>query len=307
MKNKLNIKKYLPFLLLFSSFYANAQYNKNLKKADVVAHWEKGDEFIYEQIEKEYRINKKDTLITKNKKFDVKLLIVDQDSASYTIHWENTPDLSAYPPEIAQNIQSKIGNSVFKYKTDQYGEFTELLNIDEIIEFNNRTMDLMLESIPDEKKRKEFEEVSKIITGNQEVITQFAISKINTFHYFYGNSLELGKRNEQEFESLNPITKNKIVYKQLMEFESVDEIDNTYSLYSEIAPKQSNMLDEIKSTLETIISKEVKEMDQIKNFDYISKILQVTHDSGVILYQLKRDFIEADNEEMVKELEFILK
>lgn len=301
------MKKYLPIFFILIAYISNAQYIKEEKKANVVAYWEKGDEFEYEQLEKEYKINKNDTIITKNKKFDVKLKIVDQDSTSYTIHWENTPDLSAYPPAIAQMVTEKVGNSVFKYKTDEYGSFQELLNIDEIIEFNNRTMDLMLESITDKKARKEFEEVSKIILKNQEVITQFAINKINTLHFFYGHALELGKPENDEFENINPITKNKIQYKQSIELESFDEEENTYSLYSEIYPRENNIIGEIKSTLETIISKEVKEMEEIQNFDYISKIFQVTHNSGVILYQMKRDFIEADNQEVIKEIEFILK
>lgn len=301
------MKKFLPILLIILSNIIQAQYIKEENKTNVIAYWEKGDKFEYEQIEKEYKINKNDTVITKNKKFDVKLKIIDQDSTSYTIHWENTPDLSEFPPAIAQMISEKVGNSVFKYKTDEYGSFLELLNIDEIIEYNNRTMDLMLESITDKKTRKEFEEVSKLVLQNQEVVTQFAISKINTFHFFYGHSLEHGKPHEIEFENVNPITKNKILYKQLVEFESFDENEKSYSLYSETIPEKTNLIGEIKSTLETIISKEVKEMEQIQNFDYISKIFQVTHDSGVILYQMKRDFIEADNQEVIKEIEFILK
>ena len=301
------MKKYFPIFFILIAYITNAQYLKDEKKANVIAYWEKGDVYEYEQIEKEYRINKNDTVITKNKKFDVKLTVVEQDSTSYTIHWENTPDLSAYPPAIAQMVTEKVGNSVFKYKTDEYGSFEELLNIDEIIAFNNRTMDLMLESIKDKKVRKEFEEVSKLVMQNQEVITQFAISKINTLHFFYGHALELGKPETIDFENINPITKNKIQYKQSIELESVDETEKTYSLYSEIFPRENNIIGEIKSTLETIISKEVKEMDEIQNFDYISKIFQVTHDSGVILYQMKRDFIEADNQEVIKEIEFILK
>ncbi|QTV04965.1 hypothetical protein [Faecalibacter bovis] len=302
------MKKYLPILFILFTCIANAQFIKEENKANVIAYWEKGEEYNYKQLEKEYKINKNDTVITKDKKFDVKIKIVDQDSTSYTIHWENTPDLSDYPPQLAQLVANhKVGNFVFKYKTDEFGSFVELLNIDEIVDFNKRAMDMMLESITDKKVRKEVEDASKLLMQNEEVITQFAVNKINTFHFFYGHSLELGKPHEYEFENINPITKNRILYKQLVELESVDEEDKTYSLYTETIPDENNLIGEIKSTLETIISKEVKEMDQIKNFDYISKIFQVTHDSGVIFYQMKRDFIEADNQEIIKEIEFILK
>ena len=301
------MKNILPLILFFIGYFSQAQYLKNENLTNVIAYWKKGDVLEYEQLEKEFKIKGNDTIVTKNKKFDIKFNVVDQDSTSYIIHWESTPDLSGLPADFQKSITSKLGNSIFKFKTDEYGSFQELLNLDEILNYSKKTFELALDLIPDKNTKKQFKDASELVLGNEDVVTQLIVSKLNTFLFFYGNSLDNTKPNEIEYESVNPITKNKLIYKQSIEVESYDEKEEMYNLYSEIYPKESNLVGEIKSTLETIISKEVKEMDQIQDFGYISKIFQVTHDSGVIVYQLKRDFIHADDQEVIKELEFSLK
>lgn len=302
MKIKITIiLTFLSFILL------KAQYNNTTESVAVNPYWEKGDQFFYEQNEKEYQVKNGDTIIKKNKRFDLNLTVTDQDSTSYTIEWITQPDLSQIPPALLEEFKTKIGNQRFIYKTNQMGQFQELLNFDEIVAYNKNIIEFMGDQIPNKNNKKAFKMALEKVFGNDEVTTQLIASKINTFHLFYGKLISKTKPEKKRFESINPVTKNKIIYNQSIQLEEYNPEDQVYTLYSETSPEEENLIGEIKSTLETIISKEAKEMEQIQNLDYISKVFQATHNSGVILYQMKRDFIEVDNQETIKELEFILK
>lgn len=301
------MKLILQILVLLFAIPTLAQYNSNKKEVAVLPYWEKGDTFDYIQNEKEYQVNKNDTVIKKNKTFDLTINILDKDDEFYTIEWITHPDYTQVPNDLREQLKSTLGPQKFVFKTTANGVFDDLLNFEEIVEYNKKFVEILGTSIQNEKDKEAFKTALARVFGNEDVTEQLIASKINTFHLFYGNAIKTNKPTKSKFESVNPVTRNKIIYNRSIEFENYNTEDNVYTLYSETLPTEQNLLGEVKSTLETIISKEVKEMDQIQNFDYISKVFQATHDSGVILYQIKRDFIEVDQQEIVKELEFILK
>ncbi len=292
---------------LFSFIVVKAQYNNENKTISVIPYWEKGDRFHYQQNEKEYQIIQTDTIFKKNKSFDLNITILDQDATSYTIEWITEPDYTQVPPTVLNDFKSKIGSQRFIYKTNEHGIFQQLLNFDEIVAYNKKIVEFLGEQIPNKNEKLAFKMALEKVFGNDEVTTQLIVSKINTYHLFYGNKIYNKFPEKKRFESVNPVTKNKIIYNRSIQFEEFNPEDQVYTLYSETIPEEENLIGEVKSTLETIISKEAKEMELIQNFDYISKVFQATHNTGVILYQMKRDFIEVDNSETIKELEFILK
>lgn len=300
----------IQFTVLFTFLFVigiKAQYNSSSKSVSVIPYWEKGDNFQYFQNEKEYQVIELDTIVKKNKNFDLQVNILDKDKKSYTIEWITQPDYSQIPPPILEDFKAKIGEQRFIYKTNENGVFQELLNFDEIVAYNKKIVSFFGEQIQNESDKKAFKMALEKVFGNDEVTTQLINSKINTFHLFYGKNIKKNRAEKNRFESVNPVTKNKIIYNRSIELEEFNSDDQVYTLYSETLPEENNLISEIKSTLETIISKEAKEMDLIQNFEYISKVFQATHNSGVILYQMKRDFIEVDNQETIKELEFVLK
>lgn len=284
-----------------------AQFDSINKQVAVLPYWEKGDNFEYIQNEKEYQVRDQDTIIKKNKTFDLTINVLEKDEHSYTIEWITHPDYTQVPSPMREQFKSKLGPQKFVFKTNAQGVFQDLLNFEEIVAYNKNFVEILGTSIPNKKDKEAFKTALDRVFGNEDVTEQLIASKINTFHLFYGNAIKTNSPTKSKFESINPVTRNKIIYNRSIEFENYNTEDQVYTLYSETLPTEQNLLGEVKSTLETIISKEVKDMDQIQNFDYISKVFQATHDSGVILYQIKRDFIEVDQQEIVKELEFILK
>lgn len=301
------MKFFLTLIFTLTTLFIQAQYNKEYEFVDVIPHWQKGDVFRYTQIENEYQIVKKDTLNKKNKQFDLVVSILDSTKNSYTVEWKMTPDFSQIPVSLQEDFKTKLGSQRFVYRTSENGVFEDLLNFDEIVSYNKKLVEIMGESIPKEMDRDAFKAALEKVFGNEEVTAQLITSKINTFHLFFGHKIKKNKSSNSKFESVNPVTKNKIIYNRMIELENYSEEDQVYTLYGETFPVEKNLIDEIKSTLETIISKQVKDMDKIQNFDYISKVFQASHDSGIIIYQMKRDFIEVDDQEIIKELEFVLK
>jgi len=301
------MKFFFNIFILLITLPTFAQYNTSKQEVSVLPYWEKGDNFEYLQTEKEYQVRNNDTIIKKNKTFDLTINILEKDVDSYTIEWITHIDYTQVPAHLQEDFKTKLGPQKFVYRTNANGVFENLLNFDEIVTYNKNLVEILGTSIQNEKDKEAFKAAFDKVFGNEDVTEQLIASKINTFHLFYGNLIKAKKPTKSKFESVNPVTRNKIVYNRSIELEDYNQEDKVYTLYSETLPTQQNLLGEVKSTLETIISKEVKEMEKIQIFDYISKVFQATHDSGVILYQMKRDFIEVDQQETVKELEFILK
>ena len=301
------MKSYFGLIFLFFTTIIWAQYFPKTESANVLPYWEKGDNFEYTQNEKEYQVNKQDTLIKKNISFDLTVNILDKTDDSYQIEWIINQDFNQFPPLIREQFATQLGAQKFIYQTDQNGAFQTLINFEDIVAYNKKMVEILGATIQNENEKEAFKTALEKVFGNEEVTEQLIASKINTFHLFYGSHIKKNKPTKSKFQTVNPVTKNKIIYNRSFLIEEYNEEDETYSLYAETMPQKSNLLEEVKTTLETIISKEVKDMDQYNNFDYISKVYQATHNSGVILYQIKRDFIEIDEIEIIKELEFILK
>lgn len=298
------------YILLFAFALSNltlAQYSEKNNEAKVLPNWEKGDLFEYIQNEKEYQITDSDTIFKKNSTFDLNFEVLDKTKKEYQIKWTIKPDFSSFPIHLQNQLNENFGIQNFIYSTKMDGDFIELLNFDEIKLYNKNLVETIGNSIPNINDKQAFLTALEKVFGNEEVTAQLIVSKIKTFHLFYGHTIKKGTPLITTIESINPVTKNKITFLQNFELEDYNANDNVYTLYAETAPEYKNLRDEAKNTLETIISKEAKEFDQIKEFDFISKVFQVTHNSGILVYQLKRDFINVDKQEIIKELEFILK
>lgn len=307
LTKRTEMKSIFAFIITLISSLLWAQYHPETESANVLPYWQKGDNFEYFQNEKEYQVNKNDTLIKKNITFDLSVNILEKTDDSFTIEWIIKQDFAQLPEAIRSKFSTQLGAQKFVYKTNAEGVFINLLNFDDIVEYNKKMVEILGTSIQNEKDKEAFKTALEKVFGNENVTEQLIASKINTYHLFYGSQIKKNKPTKSKFESVNPVTKNKIVYNRSFLIEDFNEEDQTYSLYSETMPVKNNLLDEVKSTLEKIISKEAKDMDHFSNFDYISKVFQATHNSGVVLYQIKRDFIDIDEHEIIKELEFILK
>ena len=301
------MKHFIILITLFLSSFTFAQYSEKNNEVKVIPNWEKGDLFEYIQNEKEYQIKENDTIFKKNTSFDLYMEILNKTRKDYTIKWTIKSDFSTFPPQLQEKLYENFGTQNFIYSVKQDGDFIELLNFDEIRSYNKNLVETIGNSIPNENDKIAFKKALEKVFGNEDVTAQLIVSKIKTFHLFYGHTIKKGTPFVSTIESVNPVTKNKIKFIQNFEFEDYNLIDDVYTLYAETAPANKNLRDEAKNTLETIISKEAKEFDLIKEFDFISKVFQVTHNSGILVYQLKRDFINVDKQEIIKELEFILK
>lgn len=297
-------------IILFALALSNltfAQYSEKNNEVKVLPTWQKGDVFEYIQNEKEYQITENDTIFKKNSTFDLNMEIINKSKKDYTIQWTIKADFSTFPPQLQKQLYDNFGIQKFIYTVNRDGDFIELLNFDEIKTYNKNLVETIGNTITNENDKIAFNTALEKVFGNEDVTAQLIVSKIKTFHLFYGHIIKKGTPLVTSFESVNPVTKNKIKYLQNFELEGYNSNDEVYTLYAETVPDHKNLKDEAKNTLETIISQEAKEFDLIKEFDFISKVFQVTHNSGIIVYQLKRDFINVDNQEIIKELEFILK
>lgn len=301
------MKHYIFLIAFILSSLTFAQYSKKNNEVKVLPNWEKGDVFEYIQNEKEYQITQLDTIFKKNTTFDMKMEIISNTDEDYDIKWSIKADFSNFPKHLQTQLQDNFGFQNFIYKVKKDGDFIELLNFDEIKSYNKNLVETIGNSITVQNDKIAFKTALEKVFGNEDVTAQLIVSKLKTFHLFYGHVIKKGKPLVTTIESVNPVTKNKITYLQNFELEGYNDIDNVYTLYGETAPEYKNLRDEAKNTLETIISKEAKEFESIQEVDFISKVVQVTHNTGIIIYQLKRDFINVNNQEIIKELEFILK
>ncbi|APD07996.1 hypothetical protein UJ101_02497 [Flavobacteriaceae bacterium UJ101] len=182
------LKKFILYLTVLISNFSFSQID--LDKVPFVAYWSIGDSYDF-KITKITQQWKNDTL---NKDrvnaYIVNFNVIDSTENSYTIDWTYKNDILNeynFPKELEEKL-SKYDLIKIKYKTNEVGEFIEILNWKEISTMlNSMFKDLIEVEFKDseENKRKEAIEKIKVISNiltTQEAIENLLAKEIQIFH-----------------------------------------------------------------------------------------------------------------------------
>jgi len=229
-------------------------------KIEYTANWKIGDKIKYkvtktkEDIKFGYNQGKYETT-------QVGVLeITGETDEEYELEWKIIKNI--YPEGVEMDTfytriyEDMMKSFKIKYTTDKNGEFKELINWEDILNFQFETMDNISDIIEEEEGMK-FEEIKTMMSqmfSSKEQVEAIFIEEIKLLHSFYGNFFQTKKANPMTKSVPNIFGGDKILVNSLITIENVDTNGNI------LIGKDKFSLDE--NTKNDMLSKYLKSLEE---------------------------------------------
>lgn len=287
------MKTKLLFLFLISALGINAQINMEDSTVQAIMYWDMNESYNYRITQS--TLEEKGGNITKNDSiaYDVKVSIIDSTATSYTIKWEFS-NYYAKGLNLMPQLKKLLEEKKFIYKTNELGEFEELVNWEEIrdnlLETTKETTKALLANKSQAIDEATLNKVLKATEGllsSKEYIENKAIEPVQIFHTFMGGAYQLGEMLESEIEVPNVINPQKpLIAQAAVWLDEIAEEDNFYVLrYRQMVDEEQLM--ELTKELLSSFSKNMdlgtKAQEEIdKAFGGEEKLVHSTHVDAAI-------------------------
>ncbi|MEF3077385.1 hypothetical protein [Winogradskyella poriferorum] len=315
-------KKTILLLFLFFSLISYSQIDST--KVSFVAYWSIGDDYDF-KVSKVKREWKNDVLTKKDSsQYIANFKVLDSNDKSYKIQWTYKNNIVSTFQEKAENIfdDKEAVNQILKkndlskviYKTNELGEFLEILNWKELGESTKLLLQEMLNSF----EKKNPEKVSELrnainpiieIYSSKQGIEQLAINELQYFHFPFGLEYDITEPIEYEQELPNVLGGKPIIADATLTFEEVDFENSFCSLKEETVINPDDTKRVVKELFTKMKIEESKAKETIDNaiFDITDlNYYQYYYNPGVPHYIYGgRKFIlkmEKTNIEKIEEL-----
>ncbi len=228
-------KNLIYFIILLFTTQLFSQTDST--KIAFIAYWSIGDSYNFKvtKIKKSW----KDNVLTKkdSSQYIANFKVLDSTKKSYTIQWsyKNTlintfkknMDKIYVDKKTVSNIISKYDVTKIVYKTNELGEFIEIINWKEIAELMKKLLVELEKSIqtnkPDKLKnvQKAMKPLAKIYSS-KEGIEQLIMYELQFFHFPFGVEYEINEPIEYEQELPNMLGGKPITGRATLTFEDID-------------------------------------------------------------------------------------
>lgn len=233
----------LLFLIISGSFYGQI----DTTKVSFIAYWSKGDSYDF-KVTKVKKTWTNDNL-TKNDstQYIANFKVLDSTESDYKIQWSFKNNLiNTYKENLNKIYEDKnaINEIVEKYdvtkviyKTDEYGEFIEITNWQEISDFMSKMLKELEKSIQIRKPDK-VNEVKKAIAplakiySSKDGIEQLILYELQYFHFPFGSEYDVNNPFEYEQELPNLVGGEPIKGNAKLSIEEVN-LDEFYCVLKE--------------------------------------------------------------------------
>lgn len=204
----------LIFLIICSSIYAQI----DTTKVSFIAYWSKGDSYDFKVTK--VKKNWTNDSLTKNDstQYIANFKVLDSTESNYKIQWSFKNNLiNTYKENLNKIYEDKnaINEIVQKYdvtkviyKTDEFGEFIEITNWQEISSFMSKMLEELERSIQIRKPDK-VNEVKKAIAplaqiySSKDGIEQLILYELQYLHFPFGSEYDINNPLEYEQELPN--------------------------------------------------------------------------------------------------------
>lgn len=213
------MNKHLSLILLL--FITTPLFSQiDTTKVSFIAYWSKGDSYDFKvtKVKKRWTNDK----LTKNDstQYIANFKVLDSTEKSYTIQWSYKNNLiNTYKKNLNKIYEDKKAiNEIVKkydvtkivYKTDEYGEFLEIINWQEVSDLMSKMLGELEKSIqirkPDKLKEveKAMEPLAKIYSS-KEGVEQLILYELQFFHFPFGSEYDVNIPFEYEQELPNMV------------------------------------------------------------------------------------------------------
>jgi hypothetical protein len=213
------MNKYL-LALLFVAANAFSQINPADSTVQVVGYWDKNETYTYGVTHKKLNVKGVDTTTTYKVEYKVDITVKDSTATSYTVEWKYR-DYKAEQENIDAKIEGILNGMTVVFKTNELGEYQELLNLNEI----KKHQDNAIKALEKELKLPEYFTTLLKSRSTAQNVESTLLKDIMQFYAFYGHAMGLGEEisdTVEEENSYGMVIKSD-VYLVLEEIDMEDE------------------------------------------------------------------------------------
>ena len=249
----------LLIILMVISQVSYSQINMEDSTVRTIAYWSHKEINTYQISLESFDVINQDTSNWNKVSYLVDMEILDSTAANYEVSWtyrEFTFDLgerdSTYQYFIDKMLSITEG-SLVKFRTDEYGAFQQVTNVEEISEFYRKagdTLKLMFGNIPqiDEMVDQTFKNYR-----NKNSIETQSIKDILQFLNFHGAEYKLGEELSGVINSANVLGKNRLETQVNVLLEEIFPDDNDYRIVSVSEANSEQLISETELVLKTMM------------------------------------------------------
>lgn len=251
----------LVLALQFLSTITLSQINKEDSSVQIISYWKTGENQVYSVKDKKVQIKGNDTTIKRDNHYTVEMTVLSMTDKSYTIQWEYKTGDSYNKSNDFDVFAGLVKAYKVIYKTNEIGEFSEIVNWKEIRDIFNSIIKTAMKEVKDNKDLANIMKQVSAMYSSKEAIEAYAIKDIQQFHSLFGVALKLNEKVETESEIVFPL--NNMPIKNETEVCLTEILEDDYSVYF----KQRMDPDQLKEYTFQFMEKLMKNVKNAKPVD----------------------------------------
>lgn len=266
--------------LLLGSLAAKSQINTENGSVQVIGYWDKNEKHTYDFLNEKSKIKGKDTIVTESISYKIDIVVLDSTATNYTVQWKYHDIKAITENKSAKKLALMNEGLVIKFRTDELGAFSELLNWEDIKKHNEKATKL-LEKESDATLRQALMAVIKEKYSTREAIEAHSLKEVAHFYTFHGLGLEKGEVIENDVDEENAITKTIMKTHVKIELFDVNIEDADYIIKFWQTYDRNAIMTVVTEMLGDISGKDTKKLnDIISNAVLTDYHVSQIHDSG---------------------------
>ena len=263
--------RYFSIVLFFFTSFAIGQIDTT--QVPFIAYWSVGDSYDFKVSKEKSSWVNGELFKSQEEGYVANFSVIDSTENSYTINWSYQIDLgNSY--EIPEDLIEGVGGNhiaEIKYKTTELGEFIDIINLDEIVEYVNQLLDNLTDKLSESGSEKVEENLLALrkLFASGDGVRELILKELKYFHYPYGAILPTDEIVYYEDKVPNLFTGDFIKADVKVFFEYVDFDEGLCLLKQEMILDENDFANSVKNFLHQmkIDSEEFKEylekMDKI--------------------------------------------
>lgn len=297
-------KTYLLILLLSTTLVANAQINMEDSTVQAIVYWDKMEKQTYKVSEEKIKLEGSDTISKSIYSYKVEITVLDSTANSYTAEWVYKDFTGVSPTNFNQNLSAIMKDVKVVFKTNELGEFAEVVNWEEIRDKKKKSISILEGKFKDlSLSEKTMLTLQKSHTS-KESIESNAIKDIRQFLTFNGAKYKLDEVIEGTTETINTFGGKPFDIHTSVYLDEIIEEENNFIIRASQEIDSHQLTEETYKYIIKTNEKLKKEFPNLESFPQLKNEVLTDariHSSGWVIYSRQTITIITDEDTNIDE------
>lgn len=291
-------------LLSLISLQLFAQINMEDSTVQVVSYWDKGEKQNYAISLEKIKLKDGDTTAKELITYEVEVSVIDSSKNSYTVQWDYKNFETNQVDDLTQALTKLNKNMKVVYKTDELGNFLEVVNWKDIRDYNQKSIAVL------KKKYSNIPEIDKIIKqvennfNSKEAIESVSIKDIQQFHSFHGGKYKLQEELAEKIKVPNLLTGVPFDADFSLYLDEINEADNNFIIRSSQVVDSTQLTEatfQYLSTMAKNMNVKAPNRTDIKSLSNEIQVGSRIHGSGWVVYSIQTTTVNSGTHTNIEE------